>query len=155
MSNNLNTKVTKTATSWKTRAKLDRGNRRNIKRAQLFALELLDYMETHKIKQKDLAERMNVSPQQVNKILRAKSNLTFETLDKIEVALGITITAPKIKVNRTILSQDMGRVMQIVHKRKQKVMETDLSSIPVTKRNPLLVTTMESVGEYKYTADQI
>ncbi|QXP58372.1 transcriptional regulator [Olleya sp. HaHaR_3_96] len=155
MSNNLNTKVTKTATSWKTRAKLDRGNRRNIKRAQLFALELLDYMETHKIKQKDLAERMDVSPQQVNKILRAKSNLTFETLDKIEVALGITITAPKIKVNRTILSQDMGRVMQIVHKRKQKVMETDLSSIPVTKRNPLLVTTMESVGEYKYTADQI
>lgn len=155
MSNNLNTKVTKTATGWKTRAKIDSGNRRNIKRAQLFALELLDYMEIHNIKQKDLAERMDVSPQQVNKILRAKSNLTFETLDKIEEALGVTISTPKIKTNTIILSQNIGRAMQVVHKRKRKVLETDLNSKPVTKRNALLVTTMESVSEYKYTADQI
>ena len=78
MEKNLNTVVTKTATQWKKRAKQDRANRRNIKRSQAFALELMDYMETHNIKQIDLAEKMNVSTQQVNEILRAKANLTFK-----------------------------------------------------------------------------
>lgn len=155
MSNNLNTKVKKTATQWKARAKENHNNRRHLKRAQLFALELLDYMETYKIKQKDLAKKMDVSPQQVNKILRAKSNLTFETLDKIEEALGVTITAPTIKESRKVGVQTLEKVMQVVHRRKPKVMETDLNTVAVTKKNAVLKATIESMDSYKYTADQI
>ena len=155
MSNNLNKKVTKTATGWKARAKQDRSNRRNITRAQLFALELLDYMEIHKIKQKDLAERMDVSPQQVNKILRANANLTFETLDKIEDALGVTISAPTIKGHNAVKSQTVGKTMQVVHRRVQKTMDADLSTTSVTKKNPLLENTIEGINPYQYTADQI
>lgn len=70
---NSNRVVSRTATKWKLRAREDRTNRRTTSRAQLFALELLDYMETHNLKQKDVAEKMNVSAQQVDKILRAKS----------------------------------------------------------------------------------
>lgn len=155
MSNNLNTKATKTATQWKARAKQDRNNRRHLKRAQLFALELLDYMETYKIKQKDLATKMDVSPQQVNKILRAKSNLTFDTLDKIEEALGITITAPTIKVSKKVGVQTLDKVMQVVYRRRPKVMETDLNTVTVTKKNAVLKTTIESMDSYRYTANQI
>lgn len=98
MSNSLNSKVNRTATQWKMRAKQDRANRRSIIRAQEFALELLDYMESNNIEQIELAEKMNVSPQQVDEILRAKGNLTFDGLDKIAFALGVTISSPKIEV---------------------------------------------------------
>ena len=77
MKKNFNTVATKTATQWKKRAKQDRASRRNIKRSQAFALELMDYIETHNIKQIDLAVKMNMCPQQVNEILRAKAQPHF------------------------------------------------------------------------------
>ena len=120
MEKSLNTIVTKTATSWKARAKKDSANRRNISRAQAFALELLDYMELHNVKQIDLAAKMKVSPQQVNKILRAKSNITFETLDKIANALQVTVSSPKIVANTRMHSKTLHNTMKIVHSKKVK-----------------------------------
>lgn len=153
MKKKLNT--TKTATRWKERAKKDRANRRNISRAQAFALELMDYMEVHKIKQTDLAYKMNVTPQQVNKILRAKANLTFETLDKIADALKVDISTPKIKTTPLVYSHTTHHIMQIVHKRKHKRIEEKLTTKRITKRNPVMDTSIESMNSYNYTATQI
>lgn len=153
--NNLNDFVSKTATQWQEQVEYYHNNKRRIRRAQLFAIDLLDYLDEQKITQKELAERMNVSPQQVNKILRAKSNLTFDTLDKIEEALGITISNPKIKQQATVYFQATGKTMQVVHRKTRKVMETDLISASVTRKNALLTTTIESMNPYQYTADQI
>lgn len=155
MGKNLNKVITKTATQWKERAKKDRSNRKNITRAQAFALELIDYMDLHNIKQVDLANKMNVSAQQVNKILRAKANLTFETLDKIAEALGVDISSPKIKSSNSSHSPVIHYSMQIVHKRKYKVIEENLTSKRITKRNPVLHTNMENMDPYTYTANQI
>lgn len=47
------------------------------------------------ISQQELAERMNVSPQYVGKLLKGKDNLTLETIAKLEKALGV----PLIKVS--------------------------------------------------------
>ena len=41
--------------------------------------------------QKDLADMMGVSPQQVNKMVRGSENLTLETISKVEKALGIQL----------------------------------------------------------------
>ena len=153
--NNLNDFITGTATQWQRQVEYYHNNKRKIKRAQRFALDLMDYMDAHNIKQKDLAEKMGVSPQQVNKILRAKSNLTFETLDKIEDALGVTISNPKIKEQSKVYFQTTGKTMQVVHRTTNKVMETNLSSTSVTKKNPLLDTTIASMDDYKYTAGKI
>ncbi|SHH65885.1 helix-turn-helix domain-containing protein [Winogradskyella jejuensis] len=155
MEKNLNKVVTKTATKWKERAKKDRSNRRNITRAQAFALELLDYMDLHKIKQIDLANRMDVSAQQVNKILRAKANLTFETIDKIADALGVDISSPKIKSSNRTNSAIIQYSMQIVHKRKYRTIEEELTSEKIVKRNPVLQPNMENLDPYNYTAKQI
>lgn len=155
MKKNLNKVVTKTATKLKERAKKDRSNRRNITRSQAFALELLDYMDLHKIKQIDLANKMDVSAQQVNKILRAKTNLTFETIDKIADALGVDISSPKIKSSNRTNSAIMQYSMQIVHKRKYKAIEEELTSKKIVKRNPVLQPNMESLDPYTYTAKQI
>lgn len=46
---------------------------------------------SHEMSQKVLAEKMGVSPQYVNKILRGQENLSLETICKIEKALGITL----------------------------------------------------------------
>lgn len=149
MSNNLNTKVTKTATRWKVRAKDDRIKRRKITRAQRFALSLLEYMDTHNLKQKDLAEKMDVSPQQVSKILRAKENLTFETIDKIEDALQVDIPAPFIQEKKNIISKKVGSTMQVVHRSNNKNVEIDTITTAVTKTNPVLDLTIEKLDEYE------
>ena len=137
------------------RAEKDRSNRKNITRAQKFALELLEYLEENNIKQKELAQLMRVSPQQVNKILRAKANLTFETLDKIEDALGVHITSPQINVKKHVHSQTIARTMQLVHKRRSKRIEANISTSGSPKKNAILKTTIENMDYYKFTADQI
>jgi len=151
---NLNNIVTGTAKQWAGQVATYQNNKRGIKRAQHFALDLMDYLEEKKISQKELATLMDVSPQQVNKILRAKANLTFDTIDKIAEALGVTISSPTIIAVKPMHSQTRN-TMQIVHKRKQKVIEEDASFPPTTKRNPVLQTTLSSVEEYQFTAEQI
>lgn len=155
MEKNLNNIITNTATQWKTRAKQDRNNRKNITRAQAFALELMEYMDLHNIKQTELADKMGVSAQQVNKILRAKSNLTFETLDKIADALEVNITSPKIKLVKNSHSSIVHYSMQIVHRRQYKVIEENMTSKRITKQNAVLNTSMENMDSYSYTAKQI
>jgi DNA-binding Xre family transcriptional regulator len=41
--------------------------------------------------QKDLAELMNITPQQVNKMVKGTENLTLETISRIEKALDIQL----------------------------------------------------------------
>ena len=85
----------------------NRGSRKN---AFKVALRVLHTLHEQGISQTDLAARMGVSRQQVAKIVKGKENFTFETIDKLEKALGITlmiIELPKkqqlIKTNKVIL----------------------------------------------------
>ncbi len=41
--------------------------------------------------QKDLADRIDVSPQYINKIVKGKENLSLVTICKIERVLGVTL----------------------------------------------------------------
>ena len=52
---------------------------------------MLDRMEELGMSQKQLAEKMNCSPQYISKVLRGRENLSLETLTKIENALKISI----------------------------------------------------------------
>ena len=54
-------------------------------------LLMLDRMEELGMSQKQLAEKMNCSPQYISKVLRGRENLSLETLTKIENALEISI----------------------------------------------------------------
>jgi|TARA_B110000908_G_C10235405_1_gene443012 transcriptional regulator with XRE-family HTH domain len=157
MEKNLNKRITKTATSWKTRAKKDRDNRKNISRTQAFALDLLAYMELNGLKQKDVAKKMKVSPQQVNKILRAKSNITFETLDKIADALGVVVSSPKIVAPKTRMqSKVLQSSMQIIHSSgKKKKIEEDIITDKIFKENALLNGDLQAMNGYNYTAVKI
>ena len=45
---------------------------------------------------------MNVSPQQISKIVKGQENLTLETISNLEIALGIQIMAEKVNHNSTL-----------------------------------------------------
>jgi ribosome-binding protein aMBF1 (putative translation factor) len=84
--------------SWHEEAEWYRQNSGWLKRSSKIAFHIFSVLDEKGISQKELALRMSVSPQYVNKIVKGKENLSLETIWKIEQALGITL----ISVNRNI-----------------------------------------------------
>lgn len=68
-------------------------NRDRLKESQLIAIKVLDKLEYLGWTQRKLAEKMGVSPQQVNKVVKGKENLTLETQIKLQNILDIPILA--------------------------------------------------------------
>lgn len=68
-------------------------NRERIRESQKIALKVLVRLDEMNWSQKRLAEEMGVSPQQVNKIVKGKENLTLETQIKLQNILHIPILA--------------------------------------------------------------
>lgn len=56
-----------------------------------FALCVRHILRTEKITQKELANKMAVSPSQITKILSGKENLSLQTITKVEKAIGRSI----------------------------------------------------------------
>ncbi len=93
---NLKDKLSKISSSqpsrWKEKAKYRRDNREWLKKSAAIAVKVLEALKSQKLSQKDLAARINVSPQQINKIVKGQENLTLETISILEVALNIDIS---------------------------------------------------------------
>ena len=54
------------------------------------AVTLIGYMQDNGLKRNDLAQRLNVSPQYVSKLLSGTENLSFKSIANIEERLGIS-----------------------------------------------------------------
>lgn len=88
-----------------TRAKDRMANREWLKLSQEIALNIHHYLRTTGLTQKELADKMNVSPAYIGKLLKGGENLTLETICKLQHTIGenlIYIARPYI--NRTIVS---------------------------------------------------
>jgi transcriptional regulator with XRE-family HTH domain len=74
-------------------AKLEQynSNKKWLDYSSKVAINVLEILKEKNWSQKDLAEKMNVSAQQINKIIKGQQNLTFETIAKLEDALGFTL----------------------------------------------------------------
>ncbi len=88
-------------------------NRAWLKRSQFIALKVLRTLRAKKLTQKQLAEMLGVSPQQVNKWVKGKENFTLDTISKLEKALDIQLIfteKPKttFNINFTIVNQKIG-----------------------------------------------
>jgi transcriptional regulator with XRE-family HTH domain len=66
----------------------NKGARKNSRKV---ALRVLQILRERGISQSELADRMDVSRQQVTKIVKGQENFTFETIDKLERALEVTL----------------------------------------------------------------
>jgi ribosome-binding protein aMBF1 (putative translation factor) len=85
-----------------------KANEKWLDNSSKIAVNVMEVLREKGMSQKDLAEKLNVSAQQINKILKGKQNLTFETVGKLEEALSISLmeiteykSAKNIKTNST------------------------------------------------------
>ncbi|HEV2478687.1 MAG TPA: helix-turn-helix transcriptional regulator [Puia sp.] len=87
--------------SWIDEAEQDLRQARVRKKSWKVALRVLALLGEKGITQTELANRMNVSRQQVTKIVKGKENLTLETIDKLEHALGeVLLDVPLVPVSK-------------------------------------------------------
>lgn len=70
-----------------------KANRGMLKESQNIAFKVLIRLNELGWSQKDLAKAMQVSPQQINKIVKGTENLTLETQVKLQSVLDIAILA--------------------------------------------------------------
>jgi len=68
-------------------------NRAMLRESQQIAIKVLKRLDELNWTQKDLASAMEVTPQQVNKIVKGQENLTLETQCKLQAILNIPILA--------------------------------------------------------------
>lgn len=76
---------------WLKKARYRRANRDWLRKSQNIAIRVLGTLKERGIQQKELAEALDVSPQQVSKIVKGKQNLTLQTIAKLEQVLGISL----------------------------------------------------------------
>lgn len=89
--NKLQDLVSKEDSKWHEEANFRAINEQWLQRSQAVALKILRAIREQGINQKELAIRMEVSPQLVNKWVKGKTNFTFETIAKLEAALNIKL----------------------------------------------------------------
>ena len=68
-----------------------RENREWLHWSRNVALSLVEYMETNGINRNGLAERLEVTPQYVSKLLSGKVNFSFKSIAEIENKLSIRL----------------------------------------------------------------
>ncbi|MBN1929717.1 MAG: helix-turn-helix domain-containing protein [Chlorobiaceae bacterium] len=83
--------VAKQPSGWLERAEWFEANQSWLDRSADIALRVLSTLDALNMSQKELAERIGVSPQQVSKIVKGNENLTLETISKLEAALGVPL----------------------------------------------------------------
>lgn len=60
-----------------------------LKKSRNVALTIIDFMQENGLSRNDVAQRLNVSPQYVSKILSGRVNFSFKSIAEIEELLGI------------------------------------------------------------------
>lgn len=84
-------------------------NRIWLKYSQKVALIVLNEIELKDISQKELALKMEVSPQYINKLVKGKEKLNIETISKLESALNINI----LTISEPRKPEPKGRVVNV------------------------------------------
>lgn len=90
-------KIASGKSGWLEKAKKRQENKEWLKHSQKIAVKILRTLRENKTnkkgisKQTELASAVGVSPQQINKIVKGKENLTLETISKLEKALSISL----------------------------------------------------------------
>ncbi len=118
--------------------------------SHLIAIRILRTLRDKNLKQKDLADALEVSPQTVNKWVKGSENFTLDTIERIELALGVKLVQvclsadisilklSKTLVNATEIDNIEGSLAVSFTKKETKVIPLNagyLSDINVPKLN--------------------
>lgn len=61
-----------------------------LKWSRKIAMKIVDYMQENGLSRSDIADKLDVSPQYVSRILSGKTNFSFKSIAEIERKLGIS-----------------------------------------------------------------
>lgn len=89
--NRLKNILTDKPSDWLAKTKLRKENRSWLDRSAKIAVYILQELKSQNISQKDLADKIGVSPQYINKIVKGQENLSLKTIGDIEKALGASL----------------------------------------------------------------
>ncbi|NOQ75956.1 MAG: helix-turn-helix domain-containing protein [Crocinitomix sp.] len=112
----------KTDTIAKNKARIK--NRKRLRESQAIAMKVLDKLDELGWSQRQLAKAMEVSPQQITKIVSGKENLTLDTQVRLQDALDIPILA-------TYLEKQIEQILSSI-----KLQSSQNYSIPKKKKTP-------------------
>lgn len=87
----LNRLISNRPSEWKEEAAGRIAARRWKRNSYAVALCVMRILQDRKMNQSALANLMGVSQQQISKIISGEENLTLETIDKLEQALGVEL----------------------------------------------------------------
>ena len=77
--------------TWREQTNFRQANKRWLKKSAKVAIKVNRALRAQGMSQKNLAEKIGVSAQQVSKVLKGRENLTLETIGKLELALGLEL----------------------------------------------------------------
>lgn len=83
---------------WLENVKWRKQNREWLKKSAAIALAVLRKLREQGMTQKDLADQLNISAQQVSKLLKGRENLTLETISKLEAVLNLDLVSVPVYV---------------------------------------------------------
>ena len=83
--------VSQEKSGWLEKAKWRQENQAWLEKSALIAIKILRAINDQGSSQKKLADKMEVSAQYINKIVKGSENLSLETISKLEMALGIQL----------------------------------------------------------------
>lgn len=79
------------SSQWKQRVTRKAENQKALEKSRIIAINILAQLRKLGMSQKDLAEKLQVTPQTVNSWVKGNSNFTLETIVRIEEALKIEL----------------------------------------------------------------
>lgn len=80
-----------TLSKWRNAAEWRRKNEKWLKYARVITMKTMQAMDKQSVTQSILAKRMGCSQQYVSNLLKGSSNMTLETISRIETALDIDL----------------------------------------------------------------
>lgn len=129
-----------------------KANKRSLDRSAEIAISVLDKLKEKKWSQKDFAEKMGVSPQYVNKIVKGKENLTFDTIDKLEDVLECKLVSV-IDYSKKIVSHELTNKGAVNTKEFESNLELNNTSCNSTRSEFILKIVHSKLKEKKFRLD--
>lgn len=92
----LNSHQSDTPSHWREKAQWRRDNEYWLRYAQFITIQVMKSMDEQGVTQKQLAERIGCTQQYVSNLLKGSTNMTLETIARLEKALDIDIVRSKL-----------------------------------------------------------
>lgn len=125
--------VSKEETKTIDRAKARLAQKGFLKLSKMISIKILARLDELGWKQVDLAKRMGVTPQQVNKWIKGKENFTLETLVKISDILGIELITVPIKPQEVHVKEIIYQPVEKYEPTKYKSFDMSMQTILTNK----------------------